>query len=274
MKKSIPNEVFHYTNKDVALEKILFEKKIRLGKIGYTNDPRESKERMFSVTYNAPSSRSYPAMDRLIKIFNEANFLIANEWKVFCVSQHHPEHDLHLGETTYPFFRGDCRPRMWATYAENHKGVCLKFNGSKFDQRLRKELGGKHKIFCGPVTYDDFKSMVLSSPIDLKDINISKINSQKVFRDYFTEFWEELFLVKSKDWETEFEYRWLVNSISKFPEYVSIDGVLEGVLVGQDFPEAYFPSLIKLCQELKIPAGIVKWHGGKPYRHDEEIYKP
>ena len=39
----IPTEVCHYTSKETAMEHILESKKIRLGRLGLTNDPRESK---------------------------------------------------------------------------------------------------------------------------------------------------------------------------------------------------------------------------------------
>jgi len=43
---SIPTEVCHYTSKETAMEHILESKKIRLGRLGFTNDPRESKRWM------------------------------------------------------------------------------------------------------------------------------------------------------------------------------------------------------------------------------------
>ena len=39
----IPEDIFHYTKMETALEKILFEGRLRLGQMGFTNDPREFK---------------------------------------------------------------------------------------------------------------------------------------------------------------------------------------------------------------------------------------
>ena len=39
----IPTEVCHYTSEETAIKYILKNKEIRLGRLGLTNDPRESK---------------------------------------------------------------------------------------------------------------------------------------------------------------------------------------------------------------------------------------
>lgn len=49
---SIPTEVCHYTSREIAVEHILESKRIRLGRLGLTNDPRESKR------WRVPSSLS------------------------------------------------------------------------------------------------------------------------------------------------------------------------------------------------------------------------
>lgn len=268
----LSSDVFHYTRREIALEKILPERMIRLGQIGFTNDPRESKERFYSFMYSNPSVGFMLPIEQMMDVLSEVNTLVSKEWKVFCVSQHHPDYDNLAGGVMSSFFRGDCRPRMWATYAENHKGVCLKFNKDKLDQRLRDVFGDKGKVFCGTVVYDDLKVFLPLEPMDLQDLQ--RANITKVARDFCIQHWEELFLVKSKDWETEFEYRWLVHSAIDAPLYLPIDGVIESVLVGQDFPKVYFPSLIELCKGLKIPAGRIGWRNGVPNYQYEEIYNP
>jgi hypothetical protein len=39
----LPRNIYHYTRLDTGLEKILSSNKIRLGLLGNTNDPRETK---------------------------------------------------------------------------------------------------------------------------------------------------------------------------------------------------------------------------------------
>jgi hypothetical protein len=258
----IPDEIFHYTTKEKALEKILFDKKIKLGQIGFTNDPRESKERFYSMFYKSPSSDYRLSREKSVEVSSIANNIFQKEWKVFCVSLHHPEYKPDTSAIANPYFRGDCHPRMWANYAGNHTGICIRLNGNKFDQRLREELGDRCTVFSDSVCYDDFRSMEISSSIDLQDIET--VDIKKAVRDSFRKNWEELFLVKSKDWETEFEYRWLVHSEIDSPESVSINGVIDGVVVGSDFPKAYYPSLQAMCDGLKIIPEKIEWVNGMP----------
>jgi hypothetical protein len=212
--------------------------------------------------------------EKSIEIEKNANSLIKKEWKVFCVSQHHPDYNSRMDEVEHPFLRGDVRPRMWATYAENHRGVCLRFNGSKLDERL-KEKFGVSKVFSGPIYYNDIHAttwpVIHLHDIDKLDLDLGL---EEVIRDHFLQSWKELFLVKAEDWYTEYEYRWLVHSLDDASEDISIDGVIEGVLVGQDFPKAYWPSLKELCKELNIPAGLIEWESGFPYIYPDKIHNP
>jgi hypothetical protein len=258
----IPEEVFHYTKREIALEKILFDKKIELRQIGFTNDPRESKERLYSYFYKSRLANSGLPPERAMEIIGEANRIFRKEWKVFCVSKHHPKYSPDTSNIANPLHRGDCRPRMWSHYGENHKGICIRLNGIKFDQRLREELGDRCKVFGKCVTYDDTRSMEISSSINLQDIET--VDIRESIREYFKENWEELFLIKSEDWTTEYEYRWLIHSVIDAPEYISIDGVVDGIVVGVDFPEACYPSLLARCDELKITPEKIEWENGVP----------
>jgi hypothetical protein len=263
----IPNEVFHYTKRDTALEHILLDKKIRLGQIGLTNDPRESKEWWFPLQSNK-ALKPKVFLDLEQKVINSANNIGTKEWKVLCVSQHHPD---HLSRQHNPFVQGFCRPRMWAHYSDNHKGVCFRFNGLKIDEQIQKELGNKCKVFRGPIVYDDINS-IAPYPINIDKI-IAK-GLEEGIREYFFEYYEHFFLTKSKDWETEYEYRWIIHGTSMSPEYISIENCIVGVIVGVDFPEVYEPSLIKLCKDLNIPVGRMVWRNGTPNVNLESIYKP
>lgn len=81
-------------------------------------------------------------------------------------------------------------------------------------------------------------------------------------------------MVKNLDWRGETEYRWLIHSTTRTEEYVSIEGALKSVLVGMNFPDVYLPTLVKLCEQLKVPAGKVFWHDGIPIAEMDCIYKP
>jgi hypothetical protein len=77
----IPQEVFHYTRKSTALEKILFDKKIKISQFEFTNDPRETRERLFHFI-----SLDDEHNDKADWIRRETVRIIKQEWKVLCVS--------------------------------------------------------------------------------------------------------------------------------------------------------------------------------------------
>ncbi len=153
----IPKEVFHYTTNCSAL-KILTGKQLRLGQYGYTNDPRETKERLFLPTFDT-TNYDYEIGNR---IFQEINKIIHNEWKILCVTTNHPKLEAAKSEQekkeireANPFLSGNARPRMWAQYAENHQGVCMKLNGEKLDQKIAEQLEETSTIFCRSTDYSD-----------------------------------------------------------------------------------------------------------------------
>lgn len=86
---SIPDRVYHYTSLSTALEHILPSKKIRLGSLGCTNDPRETKYWLMSIGYG-PGSQEPPYSNVLGEAMEICNRIRKNEWLVLCASQDDP----------------------------------------------------------------------------------------------------------------------------------------------------------------------------------------
>jgi hypothetical protein len=277
----VPVEVFHYTKLQTALEKIFVTRKIKFGQVGLTNDPRETKEWFLHAWHihdpqisDDQRHKIYNRRDEKLSI--EGNRIRCQEWKVFCASQHVPGYfNADDRKKENPFWRGDCRPKMWAYYGENHAGVCLKLNGHKLTQKLLAEMDGKgnRKIYHGPVDYDDKKSTHLGS---LEYSEIESLGTREGMRKFCRDYNSRIFLVKSKDWENEYEYRWLIHKpdTKNLPEFISIEDILEGVLVGLDFPKVYKPLISELCKELNIPVGEMVWRNGWLYPEYGSIYAP
>jgi hypothetical protein len=271
----LPGEVFHYTSKDVALEKILYEKRLRLSQFKFTNDPKESKDWVVPLAGLGIPPADFSVRDKDL-IDREISKIKLREWKVLCVSKNHPNLETATANEkarmreSYPFLSGDCRPRMWASYAsenagENrgkHTGVCIRFNGSKLDEHVRTELSSQYQIFRGSVEYNDDK--LFKPPELLIELSqYSKDLSQKA-REHLLEHYRDYFLLKSNDWEMEYEYRWIIHNNKDGPEYVSIEGTIEEVVMGADFPSANEPSLLESCKTLGIQARRMRWINGIP----------
>src|SRR4030067_3572463 len=125
----IPTEVCHYTSKETALEHILESQKIRLGGLGLTNDPRESKRWMVpNVVWGDELTKEgeKEIAKSTLMIDQEVNRILKEEWRVLCtVCHNYPYSDSYVGKKEYAHHEyGFSHSRMWAQYAKNHSGVC------------------------------------------------------------------------------------------------------------------------------------------------------
>lgn len=260
----IPNKLFHYTSASTALEKILFTQKIKIGQIKFTNDPRETKNWALHPTLSEIPSTSLPLSQSFIN--KELTRIKQEEWKVVCFSTHSPKYRQHpKSNIEEGFLHGACRPRMWATYAENHTGICLKFNGKELGVKIKSDSAGAgkgRKVFHGKVKYVNYGDSVDSLSINYTEL--SKGDITQGIREHLFRHYKKFFLMKSTDWKTEHEYRWLVHSKNLGDEFLPIKGVIEEVIIGADFPQAYLPSLFELCDQLEIPARGITWVCGVP----------
>jgi hypothetical protein len=292
----IPKEVCHYTKASTIL-KILGTKKLRINQLKFTNDPRESKERNAAIVWVAYQSSSSdrdqnageikkghsslsfnPTQDVLINsIRREANEIALEEWKVLCVTLHHPQkrvRDIQDEVYNHSIRHGYSRPRMWAQYAENHKGVCIIFDAIRLNAIIHKTHKSQCRIFQGPVSYN-YKSLVFNT-IPIKDlhVNIKKENLIEALRSHYISNYEETFLIKHPDWRDETEYRWVLHSPKKSGLYVPIENAIKAILIGVDFPKTYEPRLIKFCEELEVSIGRMEWDDGIALARFGSIYQP
>jgi len=267
----IPDELCHYTKRETALEKILFNKTIRLGKLGLTNDPKETKARSIQVLSDV-ADRAHKDINKIAKY---AEKVTKDEWRVFCLTKSLPpiaektRKDIYLNF----FLPGYNRPRMWAQYGENHSGVCLIFNGKQLSERFEKLKDKRHAIFHGSVSYENY-DITPSKSLDFSDVKST--NPLSAIRRHYLDYYEYYFLSKHPDWRDETEYRWLVHSSTnnKKDEFINIEGALTAVLVGEDFPSVYSSTLSELSKKLKVSAGHIEWVNGFPYPQFGSIYNP
>jgi len=269
----IPKELCHYTKKDVALEKILFGKKIKLGLIGLTNDPKEGNQNKPVIMFsNISHQREFNPWE----FSDETEKISKDEWKVLCLTKHlqgRTTNNTLKNVVSSRFRHGYSRPRMWAQYAENHTGLCIIFYGNKLNANINSALKDREQcqIFHGEVTYRNYNS-VESKWLDYSDI--IKYGLTNGIRKHYSDNYQHYFLSKFPDWQGESEYRWLIHSPTKEPELISIEGTMKAVLVGSEFPKVYEPAIKKICKELNVSAGRMHWNNGMPDPNFLEIYDP
>ena len=102
-------------------------------------------------------------------------------------------------------------------------------------------------------------------PFNLEQLlELDETRIVEVAREFFDENYADIFFLKSEDWVNENEYRWIVHSKNDDAEYVPINGALKDVYVGENFPEAYYPSLEVSCKKLEIEPKVLYWENGIP----------
>lgn len=143
------------------------------------NDPRKSKEWALLPTFTGiPTGSSFAQQ---LSINQEFTKIKQEEWKAVCFTANAPKYKRHpKSNVDHGFLYGACRPRMWASYAENHKGVCLKFNGKKFDRQIKIGFEGadkNRKVFRGKVKYVDYGDTLNSVRWIIQ--NFQKLNTRR-----------------------------------------------------------------------------------------------
>lgn len=270
----IDDYVFHYTKATTALEKILFEQRLKLSQFAYTNDPKESKERLFAIFTGIDPSTNMRTFDEFI--VPQLKYVKRQEWKVLCVSQNHM--DIISGKVSEqqaiaddPLMLGCCLPSMWAHYGSEketlHSGVCLRLNFNKLNDTINNTFSDndKYNIHNGMVVYNN-KALFKENPINLSSLStFDKDKHIEIARNYFFSNWYDEFFLKSEDWRSENEYRWIVHSELNDAEFISLSGVLDSVYVGEGLSEAYYPSLELLCKKLDVEPLKIGWRNGVPY---------
>lgn len=261
----VPKEVCHFTLKHVAMKKILKDRTIRFNEITSTNDPKETKERLFYFDELGSTNKLDPKgvvipLD-LQNATKEKYRQLIKECKIFCTSCHNDLMSLVIGDNSMQIhYSGIGRSSMWAHYAKNHSGVCLLFDGKKLDENINEKFKGEdHVVRHGLVTYDFERSF---APTRVYDLEYEKCGEPEKTRRSLIKHYKNNFLCKSPDWKPEHEFRWLVFNQSNSEMLVSIENAIKAVVVGIDY-KYHFPSLKALCKPLKIPVGKMNWLDGR-----------
>ncbi|MGD8971812.1 MAG: DUF2971 domain-containing protein [Desulfobacterales bacterium] len=214
--------VAHYTRLDIAVDHILKNKSLRFGPLIATNDPRETQMWQFAIG-TSRSKENSPFSEKLkllAKRNPDYNRLLKGGCKILCVSQDE-EDALKLD-----FSKRACgKPRMWAQYAENHRGVCLLFDKHILHETLEKNFG-RDALFCGSVAYDNFHDIISPgwpehmNAFMLSGDDIAADGLENILRRHRDKYHDFFFFRKNKDWASETEYRWIVRVNSNDPVFI------------------------------------------------------
>lgn len=258
----IPTDVCHYTTR--ATGKIILKTgNLRLSKLVNTNDPVESKTRLFSDTeWKTDTGFWYKAGES----FEDQ---LLSEWMVLCFScnkdpikQSFMNADYRRLYTYNHNVFGVGYSNMWAHYGENHKGICLLFNGKELDKTINDALDNtRYIVKHGFVRYDDYKAFL---PVKRNDPKFEDCGEEERIRKTLIKNYKDNFLYKSTEWKPEHEFRWLVHSTNSLTLDIPIKSAIRAVVLGADFPDKNVRQIKKLCFNLGTRLSRIGWVGGKP----------
>jgi hypothetical protein len=253
--------LYHFTRYTTALEYILPSHTIRFSPFLQTNDPRESKDWMFSMT-GSLLTPELPNDDEIFGTYmdtqSEFNSYLKRKTKLFCLTR----------DVSLPFedcsVRGYSRARMWAQYADNHKGVCLIFDKKKLHKAIQSNLKNGAQLYDGPVNYGPVYSYPANA-FKVKYEDIKNKGLKESARNHLNTYYKELFFEKYHDWKDETEYRWVIfNSDNEGYETFYYQDALVCIILGADFPPVYETIIQNYCRKFKVRAARMFWTNGTP----------
>ena len=260
-----PNALlFHYTSLGTALEHILPEENLLMGRLSKTNDPRENKTWNFGITTSGANVRDDWKIEKLV--WEEAEQLQA-ALRILCLTQDHFQED----RNTPIEVRGFGIAPMWARYGEEHKGVCLAFKKSQLTKSIGKTVTeGKdlkdlilnpHR-WEGPVAYRVLETEHQRPEWDFDGDAAAENGEATEVRRHIAVHYEKLIFTKSLDWNSEREFRIVYLLKPEEPEiFIPIKESLCAVILGVDLPDEYHPSFKAVIPD-DVPIYKMKWNWG------------
>lgn len=253
--------LYHYTRLDTALQRIVPAQKIRLGPFSSMRDPRESKD--WSISVGGFAGTADPAED--IRDFWEFNRRI-NELKSYVKVLSLTQDSVLEGDASaIAFGRGYAHPRLWEQYADNHRGVCLCFDYDLLHRRLSESLEPLGRdLRYGPVVYENRE---IAS--EARNAIVEKLRAEgpiEAAAGHLREHIGELFFTKLRDWETESEYRFVVQMDEPEPIYAGVSSSLRAVILGADEGSRFYePAFAKFCDPAGVQIFHMRWIHGFPH---------
>lgn len=264
--------IAHYTKLEIAAYSILPRESIRIamGSFLSFDDPKETKGWHFKTNKKMTVAQN--------QLFHERRIAteIKKHFGAICFSK--------SGESA-DFNRCDYKPRMWAQYGDNSKGICL-----VFDKEKLVELAYKQFETIGVVFADDVQYFEINGNPVFSDDKIT-VSIEQILHESYNEIVQMIleekhrrpyFFQKHSDWTEEEEYRIIVYMKNQ-PEdlYLYFMGALRGITLGCDCNPTFFLDnsindeelrrkldaynyILNYCRSHSVPYSRIRWTNGCP----------
>ncbi len=227
---NIPKELrdndllFHFTKPYVAMEHILYKKRIRFSSLVNMNDPYEYK--IVSSGVSAGGGISEKTASEAMSRMRDTILFKPKILSLVKSKRKRISNDYNFVFT---------KPRLWAQYAGAQYGVSLIFSLTAFLDKFKKSYP-KLIVYRDYVAYD-LSNGEESVKTDLRDYNTS-LSIDDNIRTHIEINKKDIFFRKYEDFEDESEYRivlidWEDNRNHDI--YIDIEGIIRGVILGERF---------------------------------------
>ncbi len=261
--------VYHYTKARTALDYIIRYNTLRLSVFSKTNDPRESTTWRFNMgslsRAGHPLLEKYGAADRVSKLMSGP---LQKAARVACFCSDAPE---LTGEPTADIYlRGLAKPRMWAQYGQDHRGVCLVFDRNKLLKAMSagfRALPNSIFLVWSPVAYSNHR---LVPPLHEHEFSVTAEDlAEHGLEQYpwahLRRYWRRLFFEKAIDWSGETEWRIVGFTKSKGPLDLPIGDSLAAVIHGARISVKTSKAIISLTDRPEVEHMGLTWMNGAPW---------
>lgn len=255
MDLAVDKYFFHYTTREAAFSHILPSGKLRFSTYEAMRDPLENRGWRFTGEWGLdPADPDAPEKEFIL--FDGAAQAIRRQSRLLALTVDAPG-----ASQERPFSRGFSRARMWEHYGEVHLGVCLVFD----QKRLTANLTASVKEQAGLEPYHRAVTYTETGRVDstLK-LGSNRFTSAADAAAYIEDHKDELFFLKTSDWETEYEYRFVTTVEDERPLHVDYGDALEAVIVGGRFPDWERAGAIEACRSAQAEALELDWSLHRP----------
>jgi hypothetical protein len=253
---------FHYTKADTAFGAILrgaASPQVRLSPYRLMDDPYESKDWMIGATARVDEDDNVfeqQALERLTLI-NKAK----DATKVLSLSVDAEGYEGELEE----FGRGYARASMWQLYAESHAGVCLVFDRKTLTEQLSSQLEPLGPSFHDQVQYRRGGVSEVDIGASFFTLGSSGGDALQDVEEHMKQHHQALLFTKLADWESEWEYRFVVVREADEYVYCSTGRSLRGVILGDRFPKWQWESAREACRKANVELRRMHWEHWRPW---------
>lgn len=248
--------IYHYTGASVALEKILYDRKLKFSPFNQTNDPREYKQIGFGASYWVTSEELEENINNTISYVAKS---LQNNYKfvAFCKNINTKAKDNYID------LLGCCRPRMWSQYGDNNHGICLAFSLSEIEKNIKNQIN-HNSFYSRRVEYKKLPyTEIDKSTLFMKGNKIEKKDKKEYSKEFISKNKGELLFSKHEDYRDENEHRIIIFDPINNETFINIKRSIKAIILGERFHDVYIPRVKKYAKELDAIIKKLHWENGR-----------